>query len=67
MSEFVETLGSLSEEVERYIFETNVRCDGVNIARLDKRIQVPFMIVCVDVCVCGCGCVFVGVLAFRAV
>ena len=59
--EFVETLGSLSEEVERYIFETNVRCDGVNIARLDKRIQVPFMIVCVGVWVwvrfCGGACV----------
>ena len=55
VSEFVETLGSLSEEVERYIFETNVRCDGVNIARLDKRIQVPCMIVCV------CGCVGVWV------
>ena len=63
VSEFVETLGSLSEEVGRYIFETNVRCDGVNVARLDKRIQVPFM----SVCVCGCACVFVGVLAFRAV
>ena len=62
VSEFVETLGSLSEEVERYIFETNVRCDGVNIARLDKRIQVPCMIVCVGVWVCGSGCVFVGCL-----
>ena len=57
VSEFVETLGSLSEEVERYIFETNVRCDGVNIARLDMRIQVPSM----NVCVCGCVGVWVWV------
>ena len=66
VSDSVETLGSLSEEVERYIFETNVRCDGVNIARLDKRIQVPFMSVCVCVCVWVCGCAGLGAFWWGA-